>query len=152
MVVDNDEKFLFLLLSDSSIHSVNIQGSSYLPIQRYNAANLESIHLISKTESKQISLMAVSSKGERLYFSCKDKTIDLIYTRSSPPLPGSLLFNNLTNELCELSYYNHGVLAAVLVKSEKKYLLFTTANSIRDGNSNPVSKKKFLCHNIYLID
>ncbi|KAI8054730.1 Nup133 N terminal like-domain-containing protein [Thamnidium elegans] len=137
MVVDNDEKFLFLLLSDSSIHSVNIQGSSYLPIQRYNATNLESIHLISKTESKQINLMAVSSKGERLYFSCKNKTIDLIYTRSYPPLPGSLLFNNLTNELCELSYYNHGVFAAVLVKSEKKYLLFTTANSIRDGNSNP---------------
>lgn len=139
MVVDDKEKFIYFLLSDSSIHSVNIQGSGYLPIQRHNATNLESIHLIPKTESNHINLMAISNKGDRLYFSCKDKKIDLVYTRPSPPLPGSLLFNDLTKETSELSFYNHGVFAAVLGKSKRTYLVMTNANSIRDADSTPVS-------------
>lgn len=139
--MDDDQEFLYYLLSDSSIHSVEIGGSVYLPNQRYNGVHLESLHLIPKTESTKVNLMAISNKGDRLYFSCKDKKIDLIYTRASPPLPGSLLFNDLTKETCDLSFYNHGVFAAVLGKSKRSYLVMTNANSIPDVNGTPVSKK-----------
>ncbi|KAI7879864.1 Nup133 N terminal like-domain-containing protein, partial [Mucor mucedo] len=138
LVVDNDQEFLYYLLNDSSIHSVDIGGSVYLPNQRFNGAQLESLHLIPKSESTKVNLMAISNKGERLYFSCKDKKIDLIYTRTSPPLPGSLLFNDLTKETCDLSFYNHGVFAAVLGKSKRSYLVMTNANSIPDENGLPL--------------
>lgn len=138
MAMDKENELLFMLLKDSSIHSVNIQGSQYLPIQRAHATNLESIHYISPLESNVINLMAVSNKGDRLYYSAKGNNIDLIHTRSAPPLPGSLLFNSLTNETSDLSMYNFGIFATILSKSEKKYLVFTSANSIEDSASNRV--------------
>jgi hypothetical protein len=139
MVVDDKEKLLYILLSDSSIHSINIQGSHYSPIQRYNSSDLESIHLIPSTESKHINLMAVTNKGDRFYFACKNKSIDLIHTRPAPPLPGSLLFNQFTKETCDLSFYNHGVFSAILSKSDRKHLVFTSSNLIRDLDLKLVS-------------
>lgn len=144
MAMDKENELLFMLLKDSSIHSVNIQGSQYLPIQRAHATNLESIHYISPLESNVINLMAVSNKGDRLYYSAKGNNIDLIHTRSAPPLPGSLLFNSLTNETSDLSMYNFGIFATILSKSEKKYLVFTSANSIEDSASNRVSCPKII--------
>jgi hypothetical protein len=143
MTIDKEKELLFLLLNDSSIHSVNIQGSQYLPIQRTFAQNLESIHHIPSHESKIINLMAVSNKGDRLYYSSKDKTIDLIHTSLAPPLPGSLIFNSLTTESSELSFYNYGIFAAILNKSEKRYLVFTSANSVDEAGSKRVSLTGF---------
>lgn len=139
MAMDKENEFLFILLKDSSIHSINIQGSQYLPVQRIYANNLESIHYISSQESNIINLMAVSNKGDRLYYSAKGKSIDLIHTRNAPPLPGSLLFNSLTNESSNLSMYNFGIFATILSKSEKKHLVFTSANSIEESESQRVS-------------
>lgn len=150
MVVDNKQEFLYYLLTDSSIHSVDIQGSVYLPNERYMGTQLESLHLIPRTESTKVNLMAISNKGERLYFVCKDKKIELVYTRSAPPLPGSLLFNELTNQTCNLSFYNHGVFAAVLNKSKKAYLVMTNANSIQDKDETPVSFFFFLSDTTFL--
>jgi hypothetical protein len=143
MAIDKDKDLLFLLLEDSSIHSVNIQGSQYLPIQRTFAQNLESIRYIPSHESKLINLMAVSNKGDRLYYSSKEKSIDLIHTSLAPPLPGSLLFNSLTKESVDLSFYNYGIFAAILSKSEKKFLVFTSANSVEEPESKRVSRIEF---------
>jgi hypothetical protein len=142
MVVDDFTKVLFILLKDSSIHTVDIAGSNYLPIARHehNTANgntLESLHPVPEMESKQLNLIAVSNKGERLYFysDTKKKRVEHKYTIPPPPtLPGSLLFNNFAEQTCQKSFYDHGIFAAALSKSERKFLVLTGANLVKDTN------------------
>lgn len=139
IVLDDDAKLLYLLLEDASIHLVNIQGSQYLPLSRYRGSKLESIHLIPSSESKQLDLMAVANNGDRLYFVYQQPDIVYKYKRSAPPLPGSILFNKLSNEKTELSFYRLGVFIASLCKSDSKYLVLISANAIETSESQHVS-------------
>ncbi|KAI9484117.1 MAG: Nup133 N terminal like-domain-containing protein [Benjaminiella poitrasii] len=136
--VNNQEKILYLLLSDSSIHVVNICGDQYLSQERYVGKQLATIHLISLPHLKETRLMAVADNGDRFFFTCSSPNITLEYTCTSPPLPGSLIFNKMTNEQTELAFYNNGVFAAILCKSESKYFILTGSNVTKTSENNHV--------------
>jgi hypothetical protein len=139
MVLDDEAKLLYMLLEDASIHLVNVQGSQYLPLSRYKGTKLASIHLIPSSESKQLNLMAVAHNGDRLYFTYQKPNIIYKYTLPAPPLPGHLMFNQLTSEKSELSFYQPGVFITSLCKSEVRYIVFTSANAIETSESQHVS-------------
>lgn len=136
LVLDDADNLLYMLLSDSSIHVAAIEGIRYAPLQRYMGENLESIHLVQDT--KKPSIMAVAKNGDRLFFQNEYPDIKLIFTRSAPPLPGSILFNNLTDQHADLSFYQQGIFASVLSKSEKHYLVLTNISFASVVDSNPV--------------
>lgn len=74
MLVCNRTDSLVLLLEDSTIHTANISNDYYLPVARYDhdiekSGNpLQSIHPVPELESAEVNFMAVSNKGDRLYF------------------------------------------------------------------------------------
>lgn len=137
IVVDDHTKLLYILKADSSIHTVNIQ-TNYQPMAAYKydttqGTTLEFIHHVPSTESKEYNLMAVSNKGDHMYFHCQGAVIELKHTRPAPTsLPGSLLLNQFTQQTCDLSFYNDGIFAATLAKSERKYLVLTAGGLISD--------------------
>lgn len=142
-VLDDAAKYLFLLLSDSSICAVNIQGDQYLPYQRYTEKkyHLESIHLVSSGKDKS-KLMAISNHGDRLFYVFEEPAITFQYSRPAPPISGSLLFNRLSQESVDMSFYRHqGVVANVLGKSERSYLVFTAADIIAKADGTHVKVK-----------
>lgn len=139
IALDDDEKLLYLLLADASIHVVSVQGSHYLPLSRYIGSKLEYIHLIPTSESKELGLMAVANNGDRHYFAYQKPNIIYKYKRPAPPLPGSIFFNKLSNEKIEQCFYRFGVFITSLCKSESKYLVFVSANAVETTESQHVS-------------
>ncbi|RCH91051.1 hypothetical protein CU098_004065, partial [Rhizopus stolonifer] len=128
IALDNDT--LFVLQSDSSIHAVNIKGTLYSPVHRFEGSNLASIHVVPPTESSIVRIMAVSEKGDRHYLKYQYPEFTLYHTRSAPSLAGSLLFNGLMKEETEVSFYQQGVFGAVLSKSEKQFLIWSCPHLI----------------------
>ncbi|KAL9555419.1 hypothetical protein MBANPS3_002359 [Mucor bainieri] len=141
LVLDEASELLYMLLSDSSIHVAQVRGTTYSLLKRYESQNLESIHLVHDT--KKPCLMAVASNGDRLFLQNENLDIQLIFTRPAPPLPGSLLFNDLTDQHADLSYYRQGVFAAVLAKSEKSYFVLTSTSVASVNESKPVLVEDF---------
>ncbi|KAI8643851.1 hypothetical protein BD408DRAFT_442321 [Parasitella parasitica] len=136
LALDEAEDLLYVLLSDSSIHVASIGGVRYVPLQRYMGRDLESICLVQDT--KKPSLMAVAKNGDRLYFQYEYPNIKLKFTRSAPPLPGSILFNDLTDQHANLSFYQQGIFASIFSKSEKHYLVLTGTNFASVEETKPV--------------
>ncbi|KAI7903615.1 Nup133 N terminal like-domain-containing protein [Cokeromyces recurvatus] len=136
--VDNQEKVLYLLLSDSSIHVINIRGNQYLPQERYIGKQLSTIHLVSAPHLKKTKLMAVANNGDRLFFACDFPTITLKYTCTAPPLPGSLIFNKMANEQVEFTFYREGIFAAILCKSETTYFILTGSSILKTSDNKHV--------------
>lgn len=146
LVLDEANNLLYMLLSDSSIHVAKINGICYTPLQRYMGENLESIHLVQDT--KRPSIMAVAKNGDRLFFQNEFPDIKLKFTRSAPPLPGSLLFNNLTEQHADLSFYNQGIFASVLSKAEKRYFVLTGTSFASLVDSKPVLLEDLYCEQL----
>ncbi|KAK4510896.1 uncharacterized protein ATC70_000005 [Mucor velutinosus] len=141
LVLDEAGELLYMLLSDSSIHVAQIRGTTYSLLKRYESQHLESIHLVQDT--KKPCLMAVANNGDRLFLQNESLDIQLIFTRPAPPLPGSILFNNLTDQHADLAYYQQGVFATVLAKSEKKYFVLTNTSVASVKESKPVLVEDF---------
>ncbi|KAI8994780.1 Nup133 N terminal like-domain-containing protein [Pilobolus umbonatus] len=130
MLLDNPQKILYILYDDSSIQSINVQGTQFVLNYQYKGTHLDSIHLIPPTELSNINFMAVTSSGNRRFFNSTRQSMTLIHTRIAPPLPGHLLFNNLTEESVDLSFYSYNIYAAVLSKSNKKYFIMLSTDHI----------------------
>ncbi|GAN06654.1 hypothetical protein MAM1_0131c06141 [Mucor ambiguus] len=141
LVLDEAEELLYMLLSDSSIHVAQIRGTTYSLLKRYESQHLESILLVQ--DAKKPCLMAVAGNGDRLFLQNENLDIQLIFTRPAPPLPGSILFNNLTDQHADLCYYQQGLFAAVLAKSEKKYFVLTSTSVASVKESKPVLVEDF---------
>ncbi|KAI7897767.1 Nup133 N terminal like-domain-containing protein [Cokeromyces recurvatus] len=160
MAIDNERKVLYLLSEKSSIEVVYLGDAynNYRPVAKHtniieNAIQLcrqqsrivtandfiiESIHVISVAESKRIHLMAMTTKGYRLYFShYKDAfrmggfTTNTNYTMTGPPntlelghirVPPST--TDLNKEAGQLptsyieTYYDCGICVSVNPKDE----------------------------------
>ena len=148
MILDNQHKILYLLCGDSTIQSINIQGSQFTMNCQYKGTSIESIHLIPPTEIKNVNFMAVSSRGHRQYFYCTRQSITLIHTRLPPALPGHLLFNHLTEERINTAYYNYGIFGAVLSKSDKKFFMLLSTDLIHIPNEELVKIITYLWYNL----
>ncbi|KAI8371920.1 Nup133 N terminal like-domain-containing protein [Blakeslea trispora] len=135
---------LYVLQDDSTIHAVNIKGSLYAPMQRYSGSDLASIHTVPNTESTRLHLMAVSEKGDRLYFRYQHPDFILVHTRPAPPLPGSYLFNALSQEQAKTAFYQQGTFSAVLSKAGKEFLVWICSDAI------DVNQQKNLIENTYV--
>ncbi|KAL0136245.1 hypothetical protein V8B55DRAFT_1537705 [Mucor lusitanicus] len=141
LVLDEAGELLYMLLSDSSIHVAQIRGTTYSLLNRYESQHLESIHLVQDT--KKPCLMAVANNGDRLFLQNENLDIQLIFTRPAPPLPESILSNNSTDQHADLCYYQQGIFAAVLAKSEKQYFVLTNTSVAFVKESKPVLVEDF---------
>jgi hypothetical protein len=150
IIVCERTKSLILLLKTSSIHIVDIEGNNYLSVARYdydteeNGNTLQSLHPVTDVESNEVNFMAVSNKGDRLYFKndMAAKTVELKHTIAPPStLPGALFFNNFTEQSCDKSFYDHGVFVTALSKSERKHLVLSIATLVKD----PTDLSKSVC-------
>ncbi|CEP14001.1 hypothetical protein [Parasitella parasitica] len=136
LALDEAESFLYMLLSDSSIHVASIGGACYVPLQRYIGHDLETICLVQDT--KKPSLMAVAKNGDRLFFQNEYPDLKLKFTRTAPSLPGSILFNDLTDQHADISFYQQGIFASILSKSEKHYLVLSSTSFASSVETKPV--------------
>ncbi|KAL7335024.1 hypothetical protein PS15p_200566 [Mucor circinelloides] len=141
LVLDEAGELLYMLLSDSSIHVAQIRGTTYSLLKRYESQNLESIQLVQDT--KKPCLMAVAKNGDRMFLQSENLDIQLVFTRPAPPLPGSILFNGLTDQHAYLSFYRQGIFASVLSKSERKYFVLTSTSFASIKDSKPVLVEDF---------
>lgn len=163
-VIDNERKVLYILYKETDAIEVVYLGSQFnsyksictLSTIKENAIqicrqqsrifspsdfDIETLHVISKAESKNIHLMAVTTTGHRLYFShhkdsfrafgnssnlpIEPNTLELGHVRSPPP--------TLTRNAGELAptyyqtYYDCGMSVSIIPKTEDSSSLRITS-------------------------
>ncbi|PHZ17198.1 uncharacterized protein RHIMIDRAFT_232630 [Rhizopus microsporus ATCC 52813] len=143
IALNNEEKILYILLKDSTIQAVDIQGNNFVYGHKFKATMVEDIQLVPTSESRIIDLIAIDGKGNRYYLSNKAGGIGIVHERLAPPILGSLLFNQFTNETLQHSFYDSGVFAAIVSKSSDNYLLLTRTALTRVVQAQPVYNEDF---------
>jgi hypothetical protein len=138
IALNNEEKILYILLKDSTIQAVDIQGNNFVYGHKFKATMVEDIQLVPTSESRIIDLIAIDGKGNRYYLSNKASGIGMVHERLAPPILGSLLFNRFTNETLQHSFYGSGVFAAIVSKSSDNYLLLTRTALTKTAQTQPV--------------
>ncbi|CAO3669253.1 unnamed protein product [Rhizopus microsporus] len=143
IALNNEEKTLYILLKDSTIQAVDIQGNNFVYGHKFKATMVEDIQLVPTSESRIIDLIAIDRKGNRYYLSNKASGIGVVHERLAPPILGSLLFNQFTNEALQHSFYGSGVFAAIVSKSSDNYLLLTRTALTKTAQTQPVFNEDF---------
>ncbi|RCI01323.1 hypothetical protein CU097_015113 [Rhizopus azygosporus] len=143
IALNNEEKILYILLKDSTIQAVDIQGNNFVYGHKFKATMVEDIQLVPTSESRIIDLIAIDGKGNRYYLSNKASGIGTVHERLAPPMLGSLLFNQFTNEALQHSFYGSGVFAAIVSKSSNNYLLLTRTALTKTAQTQPVFNEDF---------
>ncbi|CEJ01430.1 hypothetical protein RMCBS344292_15457 [Rhizopus microsporus] len=143
IALNNEEKILYILLKDSTIQAVDIQGNNFVYGHKFKATMVEDIQLVPTSESRIIDLIAIDGKGNRYYLSNKASGIGTVHERLAPPMLGSLLFNQFTNEALQHSFYDSGVFAAIVSKSSDNYLLLTRTALTKTAQTQPVFNEDF---------
>lgn len=128
--IDDEKKVLYVLLKNSTIHAVDIQGSNFIYGHAFKADDLEYIQTIPSSQSETADLIAVNHKGDRYYLSHRASGIGIVHKRLAPPVPGSLLFNKFVDKYLYRCFYNSRILASVC-ESNEKYLLLTCPNLMK---------------------
>ncbi|GAN01153.1 nucleoporin-domain-containing protein [Mucor ambiguus] len=164
-VIDNERKVLYILYKETDAIEVIYLGSPFnnykkvcvLSAIKENAIkicrqqnrihnssdfDIETLHVISKAESKHIHLMAVTTTGYRLYFSHHKDSFRVIGSSSSylPTEPNTLELGlvrlpppTLTRQVGELAptyfqtYYDCGISVSVIPKTEDSSTLRITS-------------------------
>ncbi|KAG0192464.1 hypothetical protein DFQ28_009075 [Apophysomyces sp. BC1034] len=125
IAVDHHWDFLYILTEDSAIEVIylgdpqnafislskntDIVSAASLKcsqLHRLTDFALQTLHVIPRSESRDINLFAVTSTGLRLYFNCHANELKLVHVRLPPPV-GNSWFE--TPRKMHMSYYNNGV-------------------------------------------
>ncbi|KAG0747127.1 hypothetical protein G6F57_004500 [Rhizopus arrhizus] len=154
MISINDEKkVLYVLLKNSTIHAVDIQGSNFIYGHAFKADDLEYIQTIPSSQSETVDLIAVNRKGDRYYLSHRASGIGIVHKRLAPHVPGSLLFNRFVDERLHRCFYNSRIFASVC-ESNEKYLLLTCPNLMKTTMTQSIFQEDFYVEKadeIYMI-
>lgn len=125
--VDNNKKLIYILLKDSTIQTVDIQGGDFNYEHTFKAENIEYIQIIPSSQSKVVDLVAVNDKGDRYYLSNKASGLGLVQKRLAPPVYGSPLFHEFTDKYLHQCFSSTNTFGSIC-KSHENYLLLTCPN------------------------
>ncbi|CAG8497138.1 532_t:CDS:10 [Paraglomus occultum] len=173
LTIDNTRRTLFVLLEDNTIemYFLGQDGNSFISKGRFDQSSKErmrlkrqigdnnmmvtvdpgdfiSIHAVSKTESAQYCLVAVSESGHRWYFSCTNNSpyasylypqpidsrirepdsITFAHILSPPPIDApSTTTGRLSNKF-QMARYYHGLFFAKRIEGDQTTLIQTAPN------------------------